>query len=59
MAAKLEKGGLRAVMESADLKEKGLWYRIRLEGYRSINEAKAEGKRLQEAGLIQDFWIVP
>lgn len=58
IAAKLTKAGLASGVEMADLKEKGIWYRIRLQGYESRKVAEAAGKKLLDAKLISQYWIV-
>lgn len=59
IAAKLTKAGLAPGVEMADLKEKGIWYRIRLQGYESRKVAEAAGKKLLDAKLISQYWVVP
>jgi cell division septation protein DedD len=58
-AGKLTKAGLAAAIEEADLKGKGIWYRVRLGAYDSQDEAEAAAQKLVESGLISQFWIVP
>jgi hypothetical protein len=57
-AAELQRAGYKAVVEPADLGERGTWYRLRLMGFQAAEEATAAGKRLQSEGLIREFWIV-
>jgi cell division protein FtsN len=59
IAAKLTKAGLAPGVEMADLKEKGIWYRIRLQGYESRKVAEAASKKLLDARLISQYWVVP
>ena len=58
LAKKLRGAGFEPEIEKVDLKEKGLWYRIRL-GFASRKTAEEAGKRLQSDGLIREFWVVP
>jgi hypothetical protein len=58
-AAELKRAGFDAVLEEADLKEKGVWYRLRLEGFETRDAALAAAKKLQDAHVISDYWLVP
>jgi hypothetical protein len=58
-AASLVKGGYSAKVEAVDLKEKGMWYRIRIQGFKSQDEAKAAGEKLIAEKQIKQYWIVP
>ena len=59
IAAKLTKAGLTPEVEMVELKAKGIWYRIRLQGYESRTAAEAAGKKLLDAKLISQYWVVP
>jgi cell division protein FtsN len=59
LAARLAKEGLSPEVEMVDLKEKGVWHRVRLQGYESRKSAEAAGTKLLEAKLISQYWIVP
>jgi cell division protein FtsN len=56
--ARLSGAGLRPELQKADLKEKGVWYRIRLNGYPSRQAAAAAGNKLRAEALIEDYWVV-
>jgi cell division protein FtsN len=58
IAARLTKAGLAPGVEMADLKEKGIWYRIRLQGYKSREVAEETGKKLLSTKLISQYWVV-
>jgi hypothetical protein len=57
-AKKFEKAGLAVEIEMAELKEKGIWYRIHLHGYQSLAAAEAAAAKLQGEGLIRQYWII-
>ena len=57
-AKKFEKAGLMVEIEEAELKEKGIWYRIHLHGYQSLAAAEAAAAKLQGEGLIKQYWII-
>jgi hypothetical protein len=59
IVVRMVKTGFAAEIESADLKERGVWYRVRLTGYGSHEAAEAAGKRLLVSGQIHQFWVVP
>jgi cell division protein FtsN len=59
VAAKLAQAGRPAEIEVADLKEKGIWYRIRIYGFESRQAAVSAGEKLLSAGLISGFWPIP
>ncbi len=59
MSAKLARAGFTPGIEQADLKEKGTWYRVRLQGYATRSAAVQAGDRLRTFGFIRDYWIVP
>lgn len=42
----------------ADLKEKGIWYRIRLGKYNTNEEAINDAEKLKSKGTINSYWIV-
>jgi hypothetical protein len=56
---RLQKAGTTPELEMVDLKDKGIWYRIRLRGYESRDAALAAAEKLRTDGLIRDYWIVP
>jgi cell division septation protein DedD len=56
---KLQKAGTTPEIETVDLNEKGIWYRIRLRGYESRDAALAAAEKLRTEGLIRDYWIIP
>jgi len=58
-ASQLRKEGLRPEIEEADLKDRGVWYRIRLAGYGSRKEAKEAAERVISSGIVQQYWLVP
>jgi len=58
-AANLARAGYLPKIDQVDLKEKGTWYRIRLQGFKSREEAKAAGDKLVAEKIIQQYWIVP
>ncbi len=57
-AAVLVKAGYLPKVDEVDLKEKGIWFRIRLQGFKSREEAKAAGEKLLADKLIRQYWIV-
>ncbi len=58
-AEKLAKAGFRPEVVQVDLKEKGLWYRVRLQGFDSRKAAEEAARKLVEEGIITEYWIVP
>ncbi len=58
IAGRLARTGLATEVVMADLKEKGIWYRIRLHGYDSRTAAEAAGKKLLAEKVIQQYWVV-
>ncbi len=58
IAGRLAKDGLASEVVMADLKEKGIWYRIRLHGYDSRTAAEAAGKKLLAEKVIEQYWVV-
>ncbi len=58
-ASQLRKEGLRPEIEEADLKNRGIWYRIRLAGYGSREEAKEAAEKIVTSGIVQQYWLVP
>ena len=58
-AAGFIKEGYSAKVETVDLKDKGTWYRICLQGFKSREEAKAAGEKLVAEKQIKQYWIVP
>ncbi len=59
MAQRLTAAGIAAEIETANLKERGVWYRVRLAGYSSRKAAEAAGRKLVADGVIKEFWLVP
>ena len=57
MAEKLRKAGWNPRIEAVEVPEKGIWHRIRLEGFESRQAAVEAGDKLVEDGLIKDYWI--
>ena len=47
-----------AIDDLLDLKDKGIWYRVRLPGYDSVRLALSAARRLVRTGLIASFWVV-
>ncbi len=58
-SATLAKAGYLPKVDQVDLKEKGVWFRIRLQGFKSREQAKAAGEKLVAEKVIQQYWIVP
>jgi hypothetical protein len=58
-AASLVKAGYNASVEQVEIKDRGTWYRVRLQGFKSRAEAKAAGDKLVSGKLIKQYWIVP
>ena len=58
-AASLAKEGYNASVEQVEIKDRGTWYRIRLQGFKSRADAKAVGDKLVADKLIKQYWIVP
>ncbi len=58
-SAVLAKTGYVPKVDQVDLKEKGTWYRIRLQGFKTREEAKAAGDKLVADKVIQQYWLVP
>jgi len=51
--------GCRAKVRRADLgPEKGIWYRVHLGEYRSVEEAKSEAKKLAQKHDLRSY-VVP
>ncbi len=57
-AANLTKVGYSPKVDHVDLKEKGIWYRIRLQGFKTREDAKAAGEKLVADKVIQQYWVV-
>jgi len=57
LLAELRARGYSAYAVQADLKEKGIWYRIRLGKYNTQEEAIEDGERLKSKGIISNYWI--
>ncbi|MEW6097090.1 MAG: SPOR domain-containing protein, partial [bacterium] len=49
--------GYAAYAIAADLKEKGMWYRIRLGKYNTHEEAVKDAENLRSKGIISNYWI--
>lgn len=58
-AASLAKEGYNPSVEQVEIKDRGIWYRIRLQGFKSRADAKAAGNKLIAEKLIKQYWIVP
>ncbi len=58
-AAKLAKAGFSPKVDQVELPDKGMWYRIRLQGFKTREVAKAVGEKLVADKLINQYWIVP
>ena len=57
MVDNLKKLGRNASYQYETVKGKGKWYRVYIEGFLSIQEAKKEAIRLKELGLISSYTI--
>lgn len=57
LLTQLRAQGYAAYINHADLKEKGIWYRIRLGKYTTQEEAIKDGERLKSKGIISQYWI--
>jgi cell division protein FtsN len=57
-AASLAKEGYKPSVEQVEIKDRGIWYRIRLQGFKSRADAKAAGDKLIAEKLIKQYWIV-
>lgn len=57
MSEKLRKLGLTPRVETAEMQDKGTWFRIRLCGFKSRKAAMAAGDKLVADGLIEQYWI--
>jgi tetratricopeptide (TPR) repeat protein len=51
--------GRRAEVVQVDLGGRGIWYRIRLTGYETAEQAEEDAKLLIKKGLVREYWIVP
>jgi len=51
--------GFQPEVVQVDLKKKGLWYRIQLQGFDTRKAAEAAAKKLKAQGLTSEYWIVP
>ncbi len=57
--AKFTVAGFQPEVVQVDLKKKGLWYRIQLQGFETRKAAEGAAKKLKAQGLISEYWIVP
>ncbi|MFH1562977.1 MAG: SPOR domain-containing protein [Nitrospirota bacterium] len=57
LLAELRNRGHAAYAIQADLKEKGVWYRIRLGKYSSQEEAIKDAEKLKNTGVFSSYWI--
>ena len=55
---RLERASLSAGISRVDLRQLGIWYRVRLPGYSSLRLALDAAKKFLAAGLIADHWVV-
>ncbi len=58
-ATSLAKAGYSPKVDQVDLKEKGTWFRIRLQGFKTREAAKEAGEKLVADKLISQYWIIP
>jgi len=58
-AQKFTLAGFQPEVVQVDLKKKGLWYRIQLQGFETRKAAEAAAKKLKAQGLTSEYWIVP
>jgi len=58
-ARTFEKLGFKSEIVDVDLNEKGIWYRLRLVGFPSRQEARKAAEKLKAEKVISQFWIVP
>jgi cell division protein FtsN len=59
VANQLESLGVKAEIEEVDLKERGIWFRIRLPGYMSRDSAKEAAEKVVSEGVVTQYWLVP
>lgn len=57
LLTELRNRGYAAYAIQADLKEKGIWYRIRLGKYSSQEEAIKDAEKLKNTGVFSSYWI--
>ncbi len=57
LAEKLKKTGLSPRVEPIEMRDKGMWFRVRLHGFKSRGTATAAGDKLVAEGLIAQYWI--
>ena len=58
-AEKLQKAGYRAEVSEADLQDKGIWFRVRVDGFETREAAQQAAKKLVGDGTITEYWISP
>ncbi len=59
IAGSLAKAGYSPEVAAVDLKDKGIWYRVRLQGYESRKAADAVGRKLLADKIIAQYWVIP
>jgi cell division protein FtsN len=59
ISSKLSSAGFAPEIEKADLGDKGIWYRIRLQGFTTREAARAAGNKLVGESVIKEFWLLP
>ena len=57
-ADQLAKAGFAPELDEVDLKDKGIWYRLRLQGFQSREAAIATGEKLLAQKLIKEYWVL-
>lgn len=58
-AEKLLKAGYRVEVSEVDLQDKGIWFRVRVQGFETREAAQQTAKKLVVDGLITEYWISP
>jgi cell division septation protein DedD len=58
-AEKLSKAGHRVEVSEVDLQDKGIWFRVRIQGFETREAAQQTAKKLVAEGLITEYWISP
>ncbi len=57
LADKLTAKNVESRTMRVDLGEKGIWYRVLIDGFDNKDQAKAKGDALRKSGLIKDYWV--
>lgn len=57
LADKLLNKKLEAKTMRVDLGEKGIWYRVLIDGFNNKGQAQTRGEALRKSGVINDFWV--